>query len=146
MLQKWCLIQQKEGQKWISHVIFYIKMSENLFYFFECYTVLSTKLHWTKTTSYTSILGTYYPFFLFCISIFFVLPNNFIVLGFVILAYINFYFEHQSIINSIDVNMNMRNYCYLLFNNILDIILNIWNIIKTIWQFKFIISCWSYYF
>ena len=102
-----------------------VQMSANLFYFFECYTVLSTKLRWTKTTSYTSILGTYYPFFLFCISIFFVLPNNFIVLGFVILAYINFYFEHQSIINSIDVNMNMRNYCYLLFNNILDIILNI---------------------
>ena len=135
MLQKWCLFQQKEGQKWISHVILHIKMSANLFYFFECYTVLSTKL-----------LGTYYPFFLFCISIFFVLPNNFIVLGFVILAYINFYFEHQSIINSIDVNMNMRNYCYLLFNNILDIILNIWKIIKTIWQFKFIISYCSYYF
>ena len=31
------------------------------------------------------------------------------------------------------------------FNDIFDIILNIWHRIRTIWQFKFIIPCWRYY-
>ena len=34
----------------------------------------------------------------------------------------------------------------MLFDDIFNVILNIWNRIKTIWQFKFIIPCWSYYF
>ena len=40
----------------------------------------STKLHWTKTTSTTSSLGAFSPFFVWPIN-FFVLPDNFTVSG-----------------------------------------------------------------
>ena len=40
---KTMFIQQKEGQKWISHVILHIKMATDLLYFFECCTVLLVK-------------------------------------------------------------------------------------------------------
>ena len=43
-----------------------------------CWYWLSTKLNETKTTSSTSRLGMFSPFFVFSVS-YFVLPNNFIV-------------------------------------------------------------------
>ena len=49
---------------------------------------LWAKLHWTKTTPTISRLGNFSPFFVLCIN-FFVLSNNFIVPGFVIVAYIH---------------------------------------------------------
>ena len=65
-----------------------------------------TKLHCIKTTSTTSKLGK-----------FLMLPNNFMnsgVCNYSLKAI--FYFEHCSIINPVDVNMNRRlnNYCFLL--------------------------------
>ena len=51
--------------------------------------------------------------FWFCLLIFFVVSNNFIVSGVCNSnLYPFFYFKHQSIVNSIDVNMNRRNCCW----------------------------------
>lgn len=37
--KKLCLIDQKEGQKWIPHAIVHLKMTTDVLYFFSCCTV-----------------------------------------------------------------------------------------------------------
>jgi len=49
------LIQPKEGQKWIFHVIAHIKMATNVLYFCECCTVWYFPNNHIKTTKIFSV-------------------------------------------------------------------------------------------
>ena len=72
--------------------------------------------------------STHFPHFLFCLLMVLCLPNNFIASGVCNSgSYSFFYFKHYSNINSIDVKINRRNcfQCFTIFNDILDMILNI---------------------
>ena len=108
-----------------------------------CWYWLFTKSHWTKTTSR---LGTFSPFF--DLLIYFVLPNNFLVSGFLNSSlYPSFIIKTNLLLILLMQTWN-RGFAVMLrvFYDIFNIIMNIWHWIRTIWQFKLIIPCWNYYF
>ena len=107
---------------------------------------LSVKLHWTKTTLNTSRFGTIFLYFV--LSMFFVLSHNFIVSD----------VRHSSLIHLLFLTLICHKFYWCkseleelllmfhIFNDIFDIIWNIWHKIRTIWQFRFFIPSWSFVF
>ena len=92
--------------------------------------VLLKRLQWTATTSIVSSRGTFSQFLSFATS-FSVLPISFIVSGvsssrFSLIFW--FYFECISVLNFLDICLNWRfiSQCFVLLDDTLEIILNIW--------------------
>ena len=108
------------------------------------------KFQCTKTTSADSSFGTSPPslstFYFFFFFLHFLIISLFQEI--IILVCSCFYLKNNPVFYFIWMNLHGRInfYCLMFFNNILKIILNVWDWIWSIRQVKFIIPSWSWNF
>ena len=110
-----------------------------------CWYCLSTKLHWTKTTPTTSRL---FHHSLFCLLIFCVLPSIFMVSCICSCMLYPPFISNTTLLLILLMYLNkmISRQCFLVFNDVLKMMLNIWHRVETEKQIKRIIPRWSYYF